>query len=139
MSAVLATLAVDAGQIEELVEMVAVAHGRNFDHVAVAARLRLLAAWLIEQARLLDAERGLGAQRVPSVRVAGHGHLPRLTRRELEIVSRITRGMSNRQIAEELVIATSTTERHVANIFSKLNMRSRARVAAWAIENGLSA
>jgi DNA-binding NarL/FixJ family response regulator len=54
-----------------------------------------------------------------------------LTNREREVASRIARGLSNRQIAEELVIAVSTTERHVANILSKLDMRSRAQVAAW--------
>ena len=54
-----------------------------------------------------------------------------LTRREREVASRIAHGLSNRQIAEELVIAVSTTERHVANILNKLAMRSRTQVATW--------
>jgi non-specific serine/threonine protein kinase len=54
-----------------------------------------------------------------------------LTPREREVASRIARGLSNRQIADELVIALGTTERHVANILNKLDMRSRTQVAAW--------
>jgi len=60
-----------------------------------------------------------------------------LTRRELEVATRIARGFSNRQIAEDLVITLSTTERHVANILGKLQMRSRSQVAAWVVERGL--
>ena len=61
-----------------------------------------------------------------------------LTRREREVAACIARGLSNRQIAAELVITTSTTERHVANILNKLAMRSRTQVAAWAAAHGLA-
>jgi len=50
---------------------------------------------------------------------------------------RIAWGLSNRQIAEDLVIAPSTAERHVANILNKLAMRSRAQVAVWVVQIGL--
>jgi DNA-binding NarL/FixJ family response regulator len=60
-----------------------------------------------------------------------------LTGRELQVATRIARGFSNRQIAEDLVITLSTTERHVANILNKLEMRSRVQVAAWVVERGL--
>jgi non-specific serine/threonine protein kinase len=60
-----------------------------------------------------------------------------LTRRELEVASRIARGCSNREIAEGLVIAVSTVERHVANILGKLDLTSRTQVAAWAHERGV--
>ena len=64
-------------------------------------------------------------------------HRPgRLTRREMQVVELVAQGCSNRQIAHDLVIALSTTERHVANILIKLEMRSRAQIAAWAVENG---
>jgi non-specific serine/threonine protein kinase len=42
---------------------------------------------------------------------------------------------THRQIAEELVIAEPTAERHVANIFQKLDVHSRAQVAGWAVEH----
>ena len=46
----------------------------------------------------------------------------------------IARGLSNRGIAAELVISPATAARHVANIFSKLGVTSRAQVAAWTAE-----
>jgi class 3 adenylate cyclase/DNA-binding CsgD family transcriptional regulator len=56
-----------------------------------------------------------------------------LSAREHEVVALIARGYSNRQIAEELIIAEGTAVRHVANILNKLNLRSRAQVAVWAV------
>jgi predicted ATPase/DNA-binding NarL/FixJ family response regulator len=55
-----------------------------------------------------------------------------LTPRERQIVALIVRGHSNRAIAQELVISPATAARHVANIFLKLGVNSRAQVAAWA-------
>ncbi len=57
---------------------------------------------------------------------------PALTRRELEIAALIARGLSNRAIADELVISPATAARHVANILAKLGFSSRTQVAAWA-------
>jgi DNA-binding CsgD family transcriptional regulator len=57
-----------------------------------------------------------------------------LTDREREVVSLIVRGCTNRQIAEELVIAEGTAVRHVANILNKLTLHSRAQVAVWAVQ-----
>jgi non-specific serine/threonine protein kinase len=54
-----------------------------------------------------------------------------LSPREGEVARLVAAGCTNRQIAEELVIAETTAERHVANIFSKLGVHSRAQVAAW--------
>ncbi len=54
-----------------------------------------------------------------------------LTARELQIAQLIARGLSNRGIAEELVISPATAARHVANILAKLGLSSRAQVAAW--------
>jgi DNA-binding NarL/FixJ family response regulator len=57
-----------------------------------------------------------------------------LTAREREIASLIARGLSNRGIADELVISPATAARHVANIFTKLGFTSRAQVAVWAAQ-----
>jgi predicted ATPase/DNA-binding CsgD family transcriptional regulator len=57
-----------------------------------------------------------------------------LTAREREIAILVARGLSNRGIADELVISPATAARHVANIFTKLGLRSRAQVAAWVTE-----
>jgi DNA-binding CsgD family transcriptional regulator len=55
-----------------------------------------------------------------------------LTAREHEIVLLIARGLSNRQIADELVISPATAARHVANILAKLGFSSRTQIASWA-------
>jgi predicted ATPase/DNA-binding CsgD family transcriptional regulator len=62
------------------------------------------------------------------------GALSALTAREREIASLIARGLSNRGIADELVISPATAARHVANIFTKLGFTSRAQVAVWAAQ-----
>jgi pimeloyl-ACP methyl ester carboxylesterase/DNA-binding CsgD family transcriptional regulator len=68
----------------------------------------------------------------------GRGDDPsRISRREREVAVLLARGLTNRQIAEDLAISVATVERHVANLFNKLGHRSRAQVAAWAVEHGL--
>jgi predicted ATPase/DNA-binding CsgD family transcriptional regulator/Tfp pilus assembly protein PilF len=64
----------------------------------------------------------------------GSGAGTTLTPRELEIAGLIARGLSNRGIADELVISPATAARHVANIYGKLGFTSRAQVAAWAVQ-----
>ena len=54
-----------------------------------------------------------------------------LTERETEIAVLVAAGLSNRAIGEKLFIATATVARHVANIFGKLGLNSRAELAAW--------
>jgi DNA-binding CsgD family transcriptional regulator len=55
-----------------------------------------------------------------------------LTPREQEIVRLIAQGLSNKEIADELVISPATAARHVANILAKLGFSSRTQVASWA-------
>ena len=64
--------------------------------------------------------------------VAGLPLPNQLTSRERQIIELIATGLSNRQIAEELVIAPATAARHVANILAKLGFSSRSQIAAWA-------
>jgi predicted ATPase/DNA-binding NarL/FixJ family response regulator len=61
-----------------------------------------------------------------------------LTPREREVAALVAGGLSNRAIAAELVITEATTERHIRNIFDKLGLTSRAQLAVWAHEHGLS-
>jgi NarL family two-component system response regulator LiaR len=60
-----------------------------------------------------------------------------LTRREEEVLALMVRGMSNADIAEELVIGLSTAKFHVSNILSKLGVKSRAEAVALALERQL--
>jgi non-specific serine/threonine protein kinase len=62
-----------------------------------------------------------------------------LTPREQEVAALIARGFTNRQIADALVITPRTADTHVRNISTKLELHSRAQVAAWATEQGLLA
>jgi predicted ATPase/DNA-binding NarL/FixJ family response regulator len=68
---------------------------------------------------------------------ARHPTAPLLTRREHEVAALVARGLTNRQIADELVISERTADTHVTHILSKLGFTSRAQVAAWAAEHGL--
>ena len=57
---------------------------------------------------------------------------PRLTPRQQEIASLIAEGLTNKEIARRLLITVSTVETHIEHIFRKLDVVSRAQVAAWA-------
>ena len=55
-----------------------------------------------------------------------------LTRRELEILRLMAEGLSNREIAERLIIATGTVSKHSNNIFLKLSVRNRTEAVTRA-------
>jgi HD-GYP domain-containing protein (c-di-GMP phosphodiesterase class II) len=74
---------------------------------------------------------------------AGH-RLPRrreaiagLTAREVEVLILLARGLSNRQIAERLVITPKTAGNHVEHIYAKIGASSRAAAAMFALQHGL--
>jgi len=58
-----------------------------------------------------------------------------LTARELEVLTLVAAGRTNKAIAAELVLSERTVERHVSNIFGKLNVSSRAAATAFAYEH----
>jgi DNA-binding NarL/FixJ family response regulator len=60
-----------------------------------------------------------------------------LTKREREILSLVAEGMSNREIAEKLVLSPETVKSHVAAILEKLNVSDRTQAAIYAVRNGL--
>ena len=62
---------------------------------------------------------------------------PRLTSRELEVAGLIAEGLTNQAIARRLSVAPRTAEAHVENIRRKLQVRSRAQIAAWVTEHRL--
>ncbi|MFD1815469.1 ATP-binding protein [Rhodococcus gannanensis] len=55
----------------------------------------------------------------------------RLTRRQREIAELVAQGMTNKAIAQQLVISQRTAEGHVENILTKLGFTTRAQIAAW--------
>jgi non-specific serine/threonine protein kinase len=58
-----------------------------------------------------------------------------LTARELEVARLVAQGMTNREIAGKLVIATRTVETHVAHTLTKLDLSNRVQLAAWIAEH----
>jgi non-specific serine/threonine protein kinase len=86
-----------------------------------------------EALALLEArDHGQGGPREPASALAGP-----LTPREREVTALVARGLSNRAIAQQLVITEATVERHIGNVFAKLGLDSRAQLAVWALEHGL--
>jgi DNA-binding NarL/FixJ family response regulator len=70
-------------------------------------------------------------------RSAPDGPIAVLTPREQQVAALIAQGLTDRQIAEALVITEGTAGIHVGHILNKLGFRSRAQVAAWAAEHDL--
>ena len=60
-----------------------------------------------------------------------------LTERELDVLKEIARGRSNREIARELSIGTTTVRSHVSSLLSKLDLSNRTELALYAVEKGL--
>jgi DNA-binding NarL/FixJ family response regulator len=61
----------------------------------------------------------------------------RLSPREREVSRLIAQGLTNRQIARALAITEKTVGSHVDHIMTKLDLRSRTRIAVWATQHGL--
>jgi len=60
-----------------------------------------------------------------------------LSTRELEVLALINRGLSNPEIAAELVVAPSTIKTHINNLYSKLGVQNRVQAIQRARELGL--
>ena len=73
-------------------------------------------------------KREAGARRVATI----------LTERETEIMCLVAAGMSNRQIAEKLVLSPGTVKIHVHNIYSKLGVKNRVDLTLYAQKKGLA-
>jgi LuxR family transcriptional regulator, maltose regulon positive regulatory protein len=63
--------------------------------------------------------------------------LPQVTAREREVLRLLAEGLTNRQIAERLVVSEHTVHRHITNILRKLDLPSRTAAAATAVQAGL--
>ena len=62
-----------------------------------------------------------------------------LTRRELEILSQLSNGLSNFEISKNLNISENTVKKHISNIFIKINVKDRTQAIIYAYETGLIA
>jgi predicted ATPase/DNA-binding CsgD family transcriptional regulator len=118
---------------------------RTGQYLAAAAPLgEAVVRKLWESGSAMSADEAVGlALEAPRAAEPGHGipapaaPLPgQLTPREHQITGLIAQGLSNRAIAEQLVISPATAARHVANILAKLGFSSRSQIAAWARSTG---
>lgn len=60
-----------------------------------------------------------------------------LTARQVQVLRLVARGLSNRQVADRLVISTRTAEHHVQDVYTKIGVSTRAGAALFAMEHGL--
>lgn len=68
---------------------------------------------------------------------AGENTQEMLTKRELEILKLIAKGLLNKEIANELNITERTVKNHISNIFKKINVYDRTQAAVYAIKNNI--
>jgi two-component system NarL family response regulator len=107
--------------LEELVQNIrAVAIGEAFCSPRITG---LLFHQLAERAREREQRQSLG--------------IMHLTRREIEVVALLEKGLSNKEIAAHMQIELQTVKNHVHNILEKLQLRSRREAARYAREQGL--
>ena len=136
----------------ETIEVTAYAHAPDralYERQVRSARAKLdgaawQAAWA--QGRAMTTEQAIeyalsedtGQEKTPTAPVAVAERPPppgeragALTRRELEVALLVGQGLTNRRIAEELLISANTANNHVAKILKKLGLGTRAEIAAW--------
>ena len=102
-----------------------------------------------EAARAADALQALGARALQErasrvlARLRGTSDVPPgadsggLSPRQLDVLRLLARGLSNREIGEQLFVSEFTVKRHVADILARLDLPTRAAAAAWAVERRL--
>jgi LuxR family maltose regulon positive regulatory protein len=119
-------------RIELAMSLAALGRTDEAEREAVTARDRL-----VELGADAEAERGRRLLDGP-IRGAGDGaRLAKVTPRESEVLQQLAKGLTNRQIAERLVLSEHTVHRHVTNILRRLDLPSRTAAAAYAARSGL--
>jgi DNA-binding CsgD family transcriptional regulator len=113
---------------------------RAREHASAAlAVVEGLSANVPEDLRASFVEGAAGQLPAPLRRRTTRDHIDALTAREAEIATLIARGLTNREIADDLVLSVRTVETHVANAMAKMGFSNRSQLAAWAVEHGLTA
>jgi two-component system NarL family response regulator len=106
--------------------------GSTYDQVAEAVRLVAAGQSLISPSmatKLLDEFVQMSRSPAPAT--------AQLTARELQVLRLVAKGLSNREIAEELFISENTVKNHIRNMLEKLQMKSRMEAAMYAVRSNL--
>jgi DNA-binding NarL/FixJ family response regulator len=103
------------------------------DGIRVIAQGDALLAPSVTKRLIQEFSRGAATQR------SAPASLEELTPRELEVFKLIARGMSNAEIAAELVVSETTVKTHVARVLMKLGVRDRVQAVVLAYESGVVA
>jgi DNA-binding NarL/FixJ family response regulator len=74
----------------------------------------------------------------PTPKLADQAKLDELTPREREVLALVARGLSNRQIAAQLVVEEATVRSHIRRILMKLDLRGRVQIVIFAYESGVN-
>jgi DNA-binding NarL/FixJ family response regulator len=74
----------------------------------------------------------------PTPKLADQAKLDELTPREREVLALVARGLSNREIAAELVVEEATVRSHIRRILMKLDLRGRVQIVIFAYESGVN-
>ena len=104
---------------------------RSAEEAAVELRADVKAGRL--DADAVEAVLGAAGHRVSRRRDGPAG----LTAREVEVLRLLARGLSNKEIAKQLVISPKTTGNHIEHIYSKIDASTRARASLFAMQHGL--
>jgi DNA-binding NarL/FixJ family response regulator len=108
----------------EVYELMAIAHKALGDNDLAAAHAAT--------AQSIYSQLGLETQTISAQPAQGG-----LTKREVEILTRIASGATNKQVAEQTFISEKTVGRHLANIYTKLGVSSRTGAVTWAYANNV--
>jgi non-specific serine/threonine protein kinase len=92
------------------------------------------AAWIEGDAMSTDQAVAYALDASQAQEVAGDRAL---SPRERQVARLVARGLTNRQLANELVISTRTADHHVASILAKLGLDTRAQIAGWVERIGM--
>ena len=106
--------------------------GSTYDQVGEAVRLVAAGQSLISPTmatKLLDEFVQMSRSPAPAT--------AQLTARELQVLRLVAKGLSNREIAEELFISENTVKNHIRNMLEKLQMKSRMEAAMYAVRSNL--
>jgi DNA-binding CsgD family transcriptional regulator len=109
-----------------------IATGNSTEALALLERVRQIC-------EPMGAKLALDAATALEARLAGPTCYPAgLTPREVEVLRLIAAGRSNREMAADLFLSVRTVERHITNIYGKVDARTRAEATAYAFRNGLA-